>query len=108
MKLFELDATRQTKQAAKVFESYFGGSISFDALNRKQTRHMLNRVRSLIAEHRSTPSFHTSEQNPTYLKNYYQNNKEKIKQKSNDYYEDNKKQHIIRTRNYQLQNGLRG
>ena len=44
------------------------------------------------------------EQNPTYLKNYYQNNKEKIKQKSNDYYEDNKKQHIIRTRNYQLQN----
>ena len=68
MKLFELDATRQTKQAAKVFESYFGGSISFDALNRTQTRHMLNRVRSLIAEHRSKPSFHTSEQNPAYLK----------------------------------------
>ena len=68
MKLFELDATRQTKQAAKVFESYFGNSISFDALNRTQTRHMLNRVRSLIAEHRSKPSFHTSEQNPSYMK----------------------------------------
>ena len=68
MKLFELDATRQTKQAAKVFESYFGGSINFDTLNRKQTRHMLNRVRSLIAEHRSQPAFHTSEQNPAYLK----------------------------------------
>jgi len=68
MKLFELDATRQTKQAAKVFESYFGGSISFDTINRKQARHMLNRVRSLIAEHRSKPSFHTSEQNPSYMK----------------------------------------
>lgn len=68
MKLFELDATRQTKQAAKVFESYFGNSISFDALNRTQARHMLNRVRSLIAEQRSQPTFHTSEQNPAYLK----------------------------------------
>jgi hypothetical protein len=68
MKLFELDATRQTKQAAKVFESYFGNSISFDTLNRTQTRHMLTRVRSLIKEHRSQPSFHTSEQNPSYMK----------------------------------------
>ena len=68
MKLFELDATKQTRQAAKVFESYFGGSISFDTLNRTQARHMLNRVRSLIAEHRSQPSFHTSEQNPSYMK----------------------------------------
>ena len=68
MKLFELDATRQTKQAAKVFESYFGGTISFDSLNKKQARHMLTRVRSLIKEHRSQPSFHTSEQNPSYMK----------------------------------------
>jgi hypothetical protein len=29
---------------------------------------MLQRVRSLIAEHRRTPGFHRSEQNPTYLK----------------------------------------
>ena len=68
MKLFELDATKQTKQAAKVFESYFGDSISFDTINRTQARHMLNRVRSLISEHRSQPSFHTSEQNPSYMK----------------------------------------
>jgi hypothetical protein len=68
MKLFELDATKQTKRAAKVFESYFGGSISFDTINRTQARHMLNRVRSLISEHRSQPSFHTSEQNPSYMK----------------------------------------
>jgi DNA anti-recombination protein RmuC len=68
MKLFELDATRQTKQAAKVFESYFGNSISFDSLTKKQAGAMLNRVRGLIKEHRSQPSFHTSEQNPSYMK----------------------------------------
>jgi len=68
MKLFELDAQRQTSQAAKVFESYFGSSVDFNTLSRKQTRHMLTRVRSLIAEHRSQPSFHTSEQNPSYMK----------------------------------------
>lgn len=68
MKLFELDATRQTKQAAKVFESYFGSSISFDSLTKKQASQMLDRVRGLIKEHRSQPSFHTSEQNPSYMK----------------------------------------
>jgi len=68
MKLQELAVISPTKQAAKVFESYFGNSVSFDNLTRTQARHMLNRVRSLIAEHRATPSFHTSEKNPTYLK----------------------------------------
>ena len=68
MKLQELAAISPTKQAAKVFESYFGNSVPFEQLNRKQTRHMLNRVRDLIAEHRSQPAFHTSEQNPAYLK----------------------------------------
>ena len=68
MKLFELDATRQTKQAAKVFESYFGTSVSFDSLTKKQAGTMLTRVRGLIKEHRGQPSFHTSEQNPTYMK----------------------------------------
>lgn len=68
MKLQELAAISPTKQAAKVFESYFGNSVPFEQLNRTQARHMLNRVRSLIAEHRSQPAFHTSEQNPAYLK----------------------------------------
>ena len=68
MKLQELAAISPTKQAAKVFESYFGGTVSFEQLNRKQARHMLNRVRSLIAEHRQTRDFHHSEKNPTYLK----------------------------------------
>lgn len=33
-----------------------------------QTQHMLRRVRSLVKEHRSTPKFHTSEQDPNYIK----------------------------------------
>jgi Skp family chaperone for outer membrane proteins len=68
MKLHELAITSPTKQAAKVFESYFGNSVPFEQLNRKQARHMLTRVRDLIAEHRRQPAFHTSEQNPAYLK----------------------------------------
>jgi hypothetical protein len=68
MKLNELAVVSPTKQAAKVFESYFGNSITFDSMSAGQARGMLRRVRSLIAEHRRTPGFHRSEQNPAYLK----------------------------------------
>jgi len=68
MKLNELAVANPTKQAAKVFESYFGNSIKFDQMSQGQARAMLKRVRSLIAEHRRTPGFHRSEQNPSYLK----------------------------------------
>ena len=68
MKLNELAVTSPIKQAAKVFESYFGNSINFEQLTQSQARGMLNRVRSLIAEHRRTPGFHRSEQSPAYLK----------------------------------------
>jgi CRISPR/Cas system CSM-associated protein Csm2 small subunit len=68
MKLNELAVANPTKQAAKVFESYFGNSINFDAMTPHQARGMLKRVRALIAEHRRTPEFHSSEQNPAYLK----------------------------------------
>jgi len=68
MKLNELAVVSPTKQAAKVFESYFGNSIKFDTMSSGQARGMLRRVRSLIAEHRRTPGFHRSEQNPAYLK----------------------------------------
>jgi len=67
MKLQELAAS-PTKQAAKVFESYFGGRIRLDTISRRQTRDLLGRVRGLVQEHRKTPEFHKSEQNPTYLK----------------------------------------
>jgi len=68
MKLQELAVVSPTKQAAKVFESYFGNSVPFEQLTRPQARHMLDRVRSLIKEHRRQPAFHRSEQNPAYLK----------------------------------------
>jgi hypothetical protein len=68
MKLNELAVVSPTKQAAKVFESYFGNRISFEAMSQQQARGMLKRVRHLIAEHRRTPEFHRSERNPAYLK----------------------------------------
>jgi hypothetical protein len=68
MKLNELAVANPTKQATKVFESYFGNSVNFEAMPVTQARGMLKRVRALIAEHRRTPEFHSSEQNPAYLK----------------------------------------
>lgn len=68
MKLQELSAPNKTQKIAKVFESYFGSKIAVNNLDARQTRHMLNRVRGLIKEHRSTSARHTSEQNPSYLK----------------------------------------
>ena len=68
MKLQELAVANPTKQAAKVFESYFGTSIKFDTISQRQAQGLLNRVRSLISEHRRTPAFHRSEQDSAYLK----------------------------------------
>ena len=68
MKLKELAAQRPTQQIAKVFESYFGSKIEFDRLTRRQTHHLLSRVRGLLGEHRSGAGRFTSQQNPGYLK----------------------------------------
>jgi hypothetical protein len=68
MKLFELAATKPSKQAAKVFESYFGDSINVDVISPKQAQAMLTKVRRLVNEARRSTSFHSSEKNPTYLK----------------------------------------
>jgi hypothetical protein len=68
MKLNELAVVSPTKQAAKVFESYFGQNMKFENISSTQASGMLRRVRAVIAEHRRTPEFHKSEQNPTYLK----------------------------------------
>ena len=68
MKLQDLAAPQKTQQVAKVMESYFGSTVAFDKLSRPQARNMLNRVRALISEHRRQPDFHSSEQNPAYLK----------------------------------------
>lgn len=68
MKLHELDAQRQTEQVAKIFESHHGQRIDFGAITSDKARSMLKRVRSMIREHRSAPSFHYSERNPDYMK----------------------------------------
>ena len=68
MKLQELAAISPTKQAAKVFESYFGNRVKLNTITGKQAQALLSRVRGLVREHRSTPEFHHSEKNPSYLK----------------------------------------
>ena len=68
MKLHDLAAPQKTKQIAKVMESHFGSSVAFDQLSPKQAQAMLLKVRGLIAEQRRNPAFHSSEQNPAYLK----------------------------------------
>jgi hypothetical protein len=68
MKLQELAVANPIKQAAKVFESYFGKSVDFGTITQGQARTMLKRVRGLIAEHRRTTGFHNSERNPAYVK----------------------------------------
>jgi len=68
MKLQELAVANPIQQAAKVFESYFGKRVDFNTVSQGQARAMLKRVRGLIAEHRRTPEFHSSERNPSYLK----------------------------------------
>lgn len=68
MKLQELAAINPTRQSARVMESYFGQKVNFDALSQSQAESMLARVRGLMQEHRASTDFHTSEQNPAYLK----------------------------------------
>ena len=68
MKLQELAPRRNTTQVSKVFESFFDQRIKFDHLTERQTSKQLRRVRQLVKEYRSKPSFHQSEQNPAYIK----------------------------------------
>jgi hypothetical protein len=68
MKLFELAPANPSKQAAKVFESYFDDRINVDVMSARQARFMLNKVRGLMVEHRQTSAIHHSERNPAYLK----------------------------------------
>jgi hypothetical protein len=68
MKLQDLAVLPQTKQIAKVFESYFGNTITFESISKRHAHAMLGRVRGLISEHRATTSYHGSEKSPAYLK----------------------------------------
>jgi hypothetical protein len=68
MKLQELAVANPTKQADRVFESYFGDRVKFNTFTRAQAKNMLVRVRALVSEHRQSTAFHRSEQDPDYLK----------------------------------------
>jgi len=68
MKLTELATPKKSRQVVKVFESYFGTKMPVNRLTLREAQAMLKRVRGVIAEHQRSPSRHTSERNPAYLK----------------------------------------
>ena len=68
MKLTELATPKKSRQVAQVFESYFGTKMPVNRLTVREAKAMLKRVRGVIAEHQRSPSRHTSERNPAYLK----------------------------------------
>ena len=68
MKLTELATPKKSRQVARVFESYFGTKMPVNKLTVREAQAMLKRVRGVIAEHQRSPSRHTSERNPAYLK----------------------------------------
>ena len=68
MKLTELATPKKSRQVTRVFESYFGTKMPVNKLTVREAQAMLKRVRGVIAEHQRSPSRHTSERNPAYLK----------------------------------------
>ena len=68
MKLTELATPKKSRQISKVFESYFQTKMPVNQLTARQAQTMLNKVRGALTEHQRSPSRHTSERNPAYLK----------------------------------------
>ena len=68
MKLTDLATPKKSRQVTQVFESYFGTKMPVNKLTVREAQAMLKRVRGVIAEHQRSPSRHTSERNPAYLK----------------------------------------
>lgn len=68
MKLHELDALNKQDKVERVLESRLGYAVDFNKLNLRESQGMLQRVRGLINEHRSSADFHSSERDPSYLK----------------------------------------
>ncbi len=60
-----LSKKETTKRALK---ENFELNLNFDNLNLKQTKTMLQRVRGIISETRSSSSYHVRHQNPAYIK----------------------------------------
>lgn len=68
MKLHELGTERQIDNIEKVCENYLGSEINFRKLDAIKAQTMLNRVSSLLDEHRHKNTVYQSEHNPGYLK----------------------------------------
>ena len=68
MKLQDLAPKKQSREIARVFESYFGNNLRLGQVKPAQAKALLTRVKGLLSEHRSSPDFHRSERNPAYLK----------------------------------------
>jgi len=67
MKLQDLESS-SVQKSQKVFESYFEKKIDLSAIDQSTALKMLEKVRSIIAEHRNSKNLHSSERNPAYLK----------------------------------------
>jgi urease gamma subunit len=67
MKLHDLDPLKLQDKAQRILESRLGQKLQLNRMSVSETQYMLNRIRHLIAEHRSTPAFHHSERDPAYL-----------------------------------------
>lgn len=68
MKLQDLDTLKTQDKARQVLETRLSQQLPLDRMSAQQAGHMLQRVRGLIAEHRATPAFHSSERDPAYLR----------------------------------------
>lgn len=67
MKLHDLDPSKPQDKAQRILESRLGQKLQLNRMSVSETQYMLNRVRHMIAEHRSTLEFHRSERDPAYL-----------------------------------------
>lgn len=67
MKLHELGARLPTEQAALAIENQTGQQINFHAIGPRRAQGMLHQVSRLVQEHRASPDFHRSQQDPAYL-----------------------------------------
>ena len=64
----KLNHFRKKNNAVNALREHFDYDLNLDNLDRGRTKHMLNKVMRLISEAKSSPGFHRSENNPTYLK----------------------------------------
>lgn len=67
MKLQELGARRPTEKILDVMSHRLGRDIQLESRQPRELGSMLERVRDLMREYRSRPSYHVSERDPRYL-----------------------------------------